>query len=566
MLTGKFEKISNIPDETMDTEELNEKRRDSKLDETVVRDGGWAWVICFAAVVCNFLISGLNTASGILLVGMLNTFQESVTKTSMVFAMLSGVTMMISPLVSGFLSFYSHRQIIIAGSLLGSFTVFASAFVSSIDLMIFTFGFVGGCSLGMIIFAVNVIVGLYFKKKRGLAVGLANAGAGMGFILNLVVFGALCRPLKQINISSKKQNTFVSQQNEENDLDPTAIAEQIDDEREDMLKKYQAESSIKKESPSHINGRCLELGKSINKLLDFSVLKNANAMMLVIIFFLWSANQVVMVYLPFYSINVGLSTADGALMMSVSGIGLTVGELLSGVLLDILHVKSDHLMTFSMICMGFTTIAIPFFNDVYSLSAFIVFWSIAVGVGVSLRVLLIVDLLGVENLAPVYSFVLFSCGFGYGIFPPITGWLYDQTKSFLTIFTATAAFFFISLIITSPSARCCSSLPGLMRASAVECFSCPRPGSSGSIHSISHRPTERCLSSLSDRRYSSITGLTGAPYVSKKPLIMSLGSPRCRGSCCSLYVHSRPLCILEPWSQRRPAGSFPNQAGGTLFL
>lgn len=461
-------------DVTMDTEELNGKGRDSKLDDIVVQDGGWAWVICFAAVVCNFLISGLNTASGILLVGMLHTFQESVTKTSMVFAMLSGVTMMISPLVSGFLSFYSHRQIIIAGSLLGSFAVFASAFAPSIDLMIFTFGFVGGCSLGMIIFAVNVIVGLYFKKKRGLAVGLANAGAGMGtfifnlgieklieyyalrgmlillsgFILNLVVFGALCRPLKQINISSKKRNTFVSQQNEENDLDQTAIAEQIDDERVDMLKKYQAESSIKKESPSHINGRCLELGKFIFKLLDFSVLKNANAMMLVIIFFLWSANQVVMVYLPFYSINVGLSTADGALMMSISGIGLTVGELLSGVLLDILHVKSDHLMTFSMICMGFTTIAIPYFNDVYFLSAFIVFWSIAVGVGVSLRVLLIVDLLGVENLAPVYSFVLFSCGFGYGIFPPITGWLYDQTKSFLTIFTATAAFFFVSLIIT----------------------------------------------------------------------------------------------------------------------
>lgn len=371
-------------DVTMDTEELNGKGRDSKLDDIVVQDGGWAWVICFAAVVCNFLISGLNTASGILLVGMLHTFQESVTKTSMVFAMLSGVTMMISPLVSGFLSFYSHRQIIIAGSLLGSFAVFASAFAPSIDLMIFTFGFVGGCSLGMIIFAVNVIVGLYFKKKRGLAVGLANAGAGMGtfifnlgieklieyyalrgmlillsgFILNLVVFGALCRPLKQINISSKKRNTFVSQQNEENDLDQTAIAEQIDDERVDMLKKYQAESSIKKESPSHINGRCLELGKFIFKLLDFSVLKNANAMMLVIIFFLWS------------------------------------------------------------------------------------------GVGVSLRVLLIVDLLGVENLAPVYSFVLFSCGFGYGIFPPITGWLYDQTKSFLTIFTATAAFFFVSLIIT----------------------------------------------------------------------------------------------------------------------
>ena len=86
----------------------------------------------------------------------------------------------------------------------------------------------------MIFFAANVIVSLYFTKKRGLAVGLANAGAGVGtfvmnfgieklikyyalrgmfillsgFILNLVVFGALSRPLKYRKKSPKEQNAF----------------------------------------------------------------------------------------------------------------------------------------------------------------------------------------------------------------------------------------------------------------------------------------------------------------------------------------------------------------------
>ncbi|CAE1236144.1 unnamed protein product [Acanthosepion pharaonis] len=50
--------------------------------------------------------------------------------------------------------------------------------------------------------------------------------------------------------------------------------------------------------------------------------------------------------------------------------------------------------------------------------------------------------------------------------------------------------------LSSPSSCCCSSIPGLMGMSALKCFSCPRLGSGGSICSISNRP-----------------GLTGAPAV-----------------------------------------------------
>ena len=92
-----------------------------------------------------------------------------------------------------------------------------------------------------------------------------------------------------------------------------------------------------------------------------------------------SANQVVMLYLPFYCISVGMSTTDGAILMSIIGIGLTIGELIIGIFLDIFHIKSDHLMTFSLICMGLTTLAIPLLYDLYAIGALITIWSIAVG-------------------------------------------------------------------------------------------------------------------------------------------------------------------------------------------
>lgn len=86
----------------------------------------------------------------------------------------------------------------------------------------------------MVFFTANVIVGMYFVKRRALAFSLANCGAGAGMftlnyavtqllehyalrgtlmilsglILNIVVFGALCRPVDcHIESSEETQDT-----------------------------------------------------------------------------------------------------------------------------------------------------------------------------------------------------------------------------------------------------------------------------------------------------------------------------------------------------------------------
>ncbi|CAI9737218.1 Hypothetical predicted protein [Octopus vulgaris] len=102
----------------------------------VVPDGGWGWVVCFAAACTNFTVTGLATSSGIFLIGLRGTFDDPVWKLALVGALLDGLSML------------------------------------------------AGVSLGMSFFTCQIITGLYFDKKRALAIGINNCGGGMGTMVH----------------------------------------------------------------------------------------------------------------------------------------------------------------------------------------------------------------------------------------------------------------------------------------------------------------------------------------------------------------------------------------------
>lgn len=56
-------------------------------------DGGWGWVVCFAAFMTNFTVSGITSTNGIILLGLLDLFNDSVSKTSLIGSVISGVAM-----------------------------------------------------------------------------------------------------------------------------------------------------------------------------------------------------------------------------------------------------------------------------------------------------------------------------------------------------------------------------------------------------------------------------------------------------------------------------------------
>jgi len=126
------------------------------------------------------------------------------------------------PLASILCNRFSCRFVTILGAVICTIGVFISAFVPNLYLLYFTYGVLGGVGRSFAYTPGLIIVGYYFNKKRGLAVGLATSGVGLGCFLfpplielmfnsygffgtfiilsaiisNFLVCGALFRPLE----------------------------------------------------------------------------------------------------------------------------------------------------------------------------------------------------------------------------------------------------------------------------------------------------------------------------------------------------------------------------------
>lgn len=53
-------------------------------------DGGWGWVVVFAAFYCNVVVDGIIYSFGMLMNDMVNTFHESESKVTVVGSLLNG--------------------------------------------------------------------------------------------------------------------------------------------------------------------------------------------------------------------------------------------------------------------------------------------------------------------------------------------------------------------------------------------------------------------------------------------------------------------------------------------
>ncbi|XP_078035732.1 monocarboxylate transporter 9 isoform X2 [Augochlora pura] len=193
-------------------------------------DGGYGWVVVFASFMCNMIVDGIAYTFGVFLGEFVTYFDEGKGKTAWVGSLLSGMYLSAGPVVSALTNKYGCRAVCMAGSFLGAAAFILSTFSSSVNMLMLTYGVMGGIGFGLIYLPAVVCVGYYFETKRSLATGIAVCGSGFGtfafaplatmlletyswkganlilagLILNCAVFGALMRPLEYPKPSSVK--------------------------------------------------------------------------------------------------------------------------------------------------------------------------------------------------------------------------------------------------------------------------------------------------------------------------------------------------------------------------
>ncbi|XP_033730761.1 monocarboxylate transporter 13-like, partial [Pecten maximus] len=192
---------------------------DYEVDEPELSpDGGWGWVIVFSSLMIHIILFGIEKSSGIFFLKFDEAFQQPASITAWVTTVPGGLRSILGPLCSLLTNKFSFRPVVLAGAILMALGMLLTGFASNMALIFFSFAIVEGLGMCLVYSPAVVIVGKYFTKRRGLAVGIASSSFGSflfptfiefafdyygymgaflllsGITLNIIVCGSLFTP------------------------------------------------------------------------------------------------------------------------------------------------------------------------------------------------------------------------------------------------------------------------------------------------------------------------------------------------------------------------------------
>ncbi|KAK2904222.1 monocarboxylate transporter 8 [Channa argus] len=154
-------------------------------------EGGFGWLVVFAATWCNGSIFGIQNSFGILHMMLskehAETKDKSQFKAAWVGALAIGMIFLCSPVVSMFTDHFGCRKTAVSGAVVAFIGLLSTSFVNSLSLRYFTYGILFGCGSSFAFQPSLVILGHYFRQRLGLANGVVTAGASL-FSMGLPVF------------------------------------------------------------------------------------------------------------------------------------------------------------------------------------------------------------------------------------------------------------------------------------------------------------------------------------------------------------------------------------------
>ncbi|XP_029113357.1 monocarboxylate transporter 8 [Scleropages formosus] len=147
-------------------------------------EGGFGWLVVFAATWCNGSIFGIQNSFGILHMMLVEEHMESNDEASQfkvawVGSLAMGMIFFCSPVVSMFTDHFGCRKTAVGGALVAFVGLLTSSFATSLGLRYFTYGILFGCGASFAFQPSLVILGHYFRRKLGLANGMVTAGSSL---------------------------------------------------------------------------------------------------------------------------------------------------------------------------------------------------------------------------------------------------------------------------------------------------------------------------------------------------------------------------------------------------
>ena len=434
------------------------------VGETSIRYEGWRIVV--ASFILHFASLGVVYSFGLYVLPLSQSFGVGRGSAAWAGSIMVGLMLGLCPFSGRALDLLHPTVIFLGGSALVAAGLLGLSYAESLGVA-YACAVVAGIGLSFCGPHSATIVQPFFHKKRGMATGISMAGSGLGN----VVFAQVLQSLFVTYRDDQRYAEALAFGMSEEDADAISAGWRTSLRIEaGCFFAFAAFASFLLKRPPRKKQAAVVIDdvekekhgvKSISKEGDTSIYKLATSrIMLAIIAFQFIGS---FGYgNPFLHIDAsardkGLGTAAAAWTLSLMGIGSMIGRVIVGLIAD--WAKSRvAVLEASIYIMGFATIGWPYATSKASFYVYSFVYGFNAGAFVSLPPSIIADYMAKDHgdrLGTLTGFNFMAASIGTLLGPPIVGWMYDGSGSYLSggYFTSGCLIVGTTFLFTIPKRR-----------------------------------------------------------------------------------------------------------------
>ena len=356
-------------------------------------DGGYGWAVVGAAFVAHFVGFGIIYSFTVFFPSILDEFGQGRGTTSWIVSIAAGLMLATGGVTGKLTDRVGPRRVFLAAAALIGTGMILSSVATSIWHVYLSYGVVLGLGVACAFVPSVATVGQWFVRRRGLAIGIAVAGTGIGSLV--------LAPLSSALIDAYGWRVAMR------------IVGIIG-----FAALLGAAAVVRARVSGSSRAGAWEIAKG-NRIFRLLFLNGAVAS-----YAFW----VPFVHIVPYAEDRGISTTSAAAIVSIMGVANTTGRVLMGAIAD--RVGRPTVMRFSSFALAGALIAWPFAESWGSLALFGAVYGVFAGGFIALLPALAGDYFGMERLAGITGLLFSGAGIGTVLGAPVTGIIFDARGSY----------------------------------------------------------------------------------------------------------------------------------------
>ena len=406
----------------------------------------YGWVVVAACFVVTYISYGIQYSFGVFFKPILEEFGWTRVMISGVFSVYMVVHGGSAVAAGGLTDKYGPKIIVSIGGLLMGLSLVVSSQVEQIWQLYLSYGVFFGIGMGVAFVPLQSTVSRWFTARRGLAMGIVAAGAGIGTL----TFTPLTAHL--ISLWNWRNSYIVFGVLTGIIVVCSAF----------ILRRSPQDMGLLPNGDTTQNIAVKTSKKNTQSLEEEFTLRQAFTTipfwMLIVIFALLSIPLgMIMVHLVPYSTDLGMDKTISAVFLGVLGGCSVPGRLIMGVISDKIGGKKALLICIvgQLLCMFWLQVA----KCPWMVYVFAVFFGFSYGGWVTVLPFLAGEIFGSRALGLIIGLIIFAATFGGALGPVFAGYIYDVSSDYKTAFIGgaiiTVIAFLLALFIKAPAKKIC---------------------------------------------------------------------------------------------------------------